>query len=237
MKESLFFDDEFEKHLKDKSDQFKMYPSDKVWNEVYRSLHTRRKRFVAGMSFLIGGILILAGIQLISPAKSPAHVPGVTKAAPQPERASDIDLSAFNPTAFSASPNASGKPAGNHAQNNKTAFLAFPLLAESTSGLSVEKGSETGIRSEIAAVSKRDRSADIILPEMASDNSPSLSVKEKGPAQKNLPDLAEVSDAVTASEKTITNRNPMRNDRFSWEIYISPTLNTRHLGGVDYHNV
>ncbi|HEY4155435.1 MAG TPA: outer membrane beta-barrel protein, partial [Puia sp.] len=102
---------------------------------------------------------------------------------------------------------------------------------------SVEKGSETGIRSEIAAVSKRDRSADIILPEMASDNSPSLSMKEKGSAQKNLPDLAEISDAVTASEKTITNRNPMRNDRFRWEIYISPTLNTRHLDGVDYHNV
>jgi len=70
MKDRLFFDDEFEKQLKEKADQFKMYPSDNVWSEVYSSIHTRRKRFVAGMTFLIGGILILAGTQLIFPTKN-----------------------------------------------------------------------------------------------------------------------------------------------------------------------
>ena len=40
MKERILYDDEFEKQLKEKADQFKMYPSDKVWNEVYSSLHT-----------------------------------------------------------------------------------------------------------------------------------------------------------------------------------------------------
>ena len=69
MKERILYDDDFEKQLKEKTDQFKMYPSDKVWNEVYGSLHTRRRRFVAGMSFLIGGILILAGSQLIFPSR------------------------------------------------------------------------------------------------------------------------------------------------------------------------
>ncbi len=70
MKERILYDEEFEKQLKEKADQFKMYPSDKVWNEVYSSLHTRRRRFVAGMTFLIGGILILAGTQLISPSRT-----------------------------------------------------------------------------------------------------------------------------------------------------------------------
>src|SRR5664279_3661163 len=75
MKERIRYDGELEKQLKEKADQFKMYPSDKVWNEVYSSLHTRRRRFVAGMSALIGGILILAGSQLIFPARV---VPGKT---------------------------------------------------------------------------------------------------------------------------------------------------------------
>ena len=67
MKERNLYNDEFERQLKEKADQFKMYPSDKVWNEVHSSLHTRKRRFVIGMSFLIGSILFLAGTQLISP--------------------------------------------------------------------------------------------------------------------------------------------------------------------------
>ncbi|HZZ76509.1 MAG TPA: hypothetical protein VFE04_11300, partial [Puia sp.] len=61
MKERNLYNDEFERQLKEKADQFKMYPSDKVWNEVHSSLHTRKRRFVIGMSFLIGSILFLAG--------------------------------------------------------------------------------------------------------------------------------------------------------------------------------
>ena len=79
MKERIIFDDEFEKQLKEKADQFKMYPSDKVWNEVYSSLHTRRRKFVAGMTFLIGSILILAGSQLIFPSRNATPKPIAAK--------------------------------------------------------------------------------------------------------------------------------------------------------------
>ena len=47
MKERNLYDDEFEKQLKEKADQFKMYPSDKVWNEVHSSLHTRRRSLLS----------------------------------------------------------------------------------------------------------------------------------------------------------------------------------------------
>ena len=64
MKERNLYNDEFERQLKEKADQFKMYPSDRVWNEVHSSLHTRKRRFVVGMSFLIGSILFLAGTRV-----------------------------------------------------------------------------------------------------------------------------------------------------------------------------
>src|SRR5690606_3263848 len=35
--------DEFEEFLKEKADQYKMYPSDKAWNNIHRSLHARKK--------------------------------------------------------------------------------------------------------------------------------------------------------------------------------------------------
>ncbi|HTN05323.1 hypothetical protein [Agriterribacter sp.] len=35
--------DEFDEFLKEKADQYKMYPSDKVWNNIQRSVHPRKK--------------------------------------------------------------------------------------------------------------------------------------------------------------------------------------------------
>ncbi len=62
-----FYNEEFEELIRQKTDQYKMYPSDSVWKGIYNSLHTRRRRFIAGMSVLITGILFLAGKELLAP--------------------------------------------------------------------------------------------------------------------------------------------------------------------------
>jgi hypothetical protein len=70
MLERNFYTDDFEDLLRQKTDPYKMYPSDKVWNSIHASLHARKRRFVAGMSILICGILFLAGKELLAPSKS-----------------------------------------------------------------------------------------------------------------------------------------------------------------------
>jgi hypothetical protein len=67
-----FYNDDFEELIRQKADQYKMYPSDKVWKGVYSSLHTRRRKFVIGMSFLVTGILLLAGKELLMPGNHPS---------------------------------------------------------------------------------------------------------------------------------------------------------------------
>jgi hypothetical protein len=237
MKERTFYDDAFEKQLKEKSDQFKMYPSDKVWNEVHSSLHSRRKRFVAGMSFLIGGILILAGTQLISPAKNTQSKRAVTKTTERP--IASLDLHPFNPSALTAGPDAANKQTGNHAQNTRAPFIALPGSGENPSGLSSasESQSPVQIKSEIEAASNSDRTANIILPAMTSGNTLSLNLKENKPAQQKLPVPADVSAVIPISEKSLTQTSHIRNDRFSWEIYITPTLNTHNISGINYQNI
>ena len=71
MKESDLYDDDFEDLLREKSDQYKMYPSDKVWNNINNSIHTKRRRFIAGMSLLITGILFIAGKELLLQPNQP----------------------------------------------------------------------------------------------------------------------------------------------------------------------
>ena len=37
--EKEFYTDEFEQLLKEKADQFRMYPSKRVWHSIYNNLH------------------------------------------------------------------------------------------------------------------------------------------------------------------------------------------------------
>src|SRR5664279_4518805 len=102
MKERNLYNDEFERQLKEKADQFKMYPSDKVWNEVNSSLHTRKRRFVIGMSFLVGSILFIAGRQLISPVHNAGTKPIVGKINATVKPAASNDLPNFTTGSLAA---------------------------------------------------------------------------------------------------------------------------------------
>src|SRR5580698_3789488 len=83
-----FTNDEFEELIKQKADQYKLYPSEKVWKRIYSSLHTGRRWFITGMALLITGILFLAGKELLVPDK---HIASVKK---QIDTANTSDLTA-----------------------------------------------------------------------------------------------------------------------------------------------
>jgi hypothetical protein len=60
MARNLYTDD-FEKMLKDKSDEFRMYPSKRVWHSIYNDLHPSRKWPSVAMSMLLVISLLLIG--------------------------------------------------------------------------------------------------------------------------------------------------------------------------------
>src|SRR5215467_8233706 len=47
------FNNEFERFLKENADQYRLYPSSKVWSGIYSTLHTRRKWFGLGIILLL----------------------------------------------------------------------------------------------------------------------------------------------------------------------------------------
>ena len=50
---SKFDNGEFEQFLKQNADQYRMYPSQKVWKGIYNSLHSRRRWFAFGLVLLV----------------------------------------------------------------------------------------------------------------------------------------------------------------------------------------
>ena len=65
-----FYDTEFEELIKEKADQYKMYPSEKVWKGVHNSLHSRKKWYWSGFVILLSGISYFAITELIAPVSS-----------------------------------------------------------------------------------------------------------------------------------------------------------------------
>jgi len=82
--ERSFYNDDFEELIKQKSDQYKIYPSDKVWKGINGSLHSTRKWYWLSFVLFLAGISYFTIDQLSSPLrkiasnKSNAPVPAST---------------------------------------------------------------------------------------------------------------------------------------------------------------
>jgi hypothetical protein len=50
-----YYTDDFEQLIRQKADQYKMYPSDHVWKGVHKALHGRRRWYWAGTAVLLLG--------------------------------------------------------------------------------------------------------------------------------------------------------------------------------------
>jgi len=61
MMENEFYEDDFEQLLKEKADQFSMYPSKRVWHSIYNNLHPSRRWPSVVMCLLLVSSLILIG--------------------------------------------------------------------------------------------------------------------------------------------------------------------------------
>ena len=56
-----FHTDDFERLLKEMSDEFKMYPSKRIWNSIYNNIHPQRNWPSVGMSISLIFTLIIVG--------------------------------------------------------------------------------------------------------------------------------------------------------------------------------
>ncbi|HEV8508772.1 MAG TPA: hypothetical protein VGQ53_25430, partial [Chitinophagaceae bacterium] len=65
------FNNEFERFLKENADQYRMYPSAKVWSGVYNALHTRRKWFGLGIILLLLTGSLVTVLVTHSPKETP----------------------------------------------------------------------------------------------------------------------------------------------------------------------
>ncbi len=66
--ENNYNNKDFEHFLKQSADQYRMFPSEKVWNNIHNTLHTRRRWYGIGLTLLLLTTGIVTWVMLLSPA-------------------------------------------------------------------------------------------------------------------------------------------------------------------------
>jgi hypothetical protein len=233
MKEHNIYNDEFERQLKEKADQFKMYPSDKVWNEVHSSLHTRKRRFVVGMSFLIGSFLFLAGTQLISPVHNTPSKSVTAKINSTVKSAASTDLPDFTPGNFESSPlnNSADHHSSEGSQPGTSSFVLSPGNISEKAAVDLQESLIEKNTAHVKSVQPVDQSVS-----RKSETTVSTSdLNENIQSIINNPAPNVVASDMISDKPAQISRN--HSDRYSWAFYVTPTINTHYLNGINYRTL
>jgi len=247
--ERKFYNDEFEELIRQKTDQYKMYPSDKVWKGIYNSLHTKRRRFIAGMSVLVIGFLMIAGKELLMPAK---HVAIINKKtiAPNTQKTTTADIITEDFQAFKKenliqplSPGTDNKQDINQftsiyalpdQQENKipapsAGYINLPTnetVSSENAKHFIGNNFTEKLPAEINATSKEP---------LSNINTISISdLRKENTKNYNEADKKQIN---WLKEYALQQLTPVKKHKFNLQVYVSPTVNYRKLTGVDYSRV
>jgi hypothetical protein len=65
--ENSYNNKDFEQFVKQNADQYRMFPSEKVWEGIHNTLHVRRRWYGIGFSLLLLTIGIVTWVMLLNP--------------------------------------------------------------------------------------------------------------------------------------------------------------------------
>jgi len=218
--ERNFFSEGFEGFLREKADQYKMYPSDRVWKNIDRQLRPRRKWPYMAAVLLLMGIGIGAKFHVSQLENS-----AVGKSAPSADKGTDLKVAFLNPTAGTSKP----------------ARIAGSLRVVSRNPIHqnmVDKGTEPVQQPSQATISTAGASASALAEVGAQQALPDL--RPHTPLMDIRPNLPlktpEAEPAVSLEQYTVNpivpanifNKHPRK---WGFEMYVTPSVSYRRLTG------
>ena len=238
------FNKDFEQYVKQNADQYRMFPSDKVWKGVNSALHSRRKWY----GFWLGFILLMTG----------GAVTWVMTTQPFSTKENNIDLLNNGPVSLTSDKSASIEK--NYEGIKK--LLPFAEIAATSKNSSANGSGRSNITSSFIE-STSERTTDILLPvaqqytdvmveaiqpsAVASINNKAITDAVTEPI---IVDIEKISDnnqpGIIAADKSnhfrnavyfpltiesVTNAYQFKkpSKKVSWQLFITPTVSYRKL--------
>lgn len=232
--ERNYFNEGFESFLREKTDEYKLYPSDKVWEQINRRLHPRKRwPFLAAALLLLGiGVGTRYLLEDIN-GQQPYEMNMQGKQSPEEQQLSIPSERAVTPASTDAMPPAPSVQALRVASLNPTA----PAVRHKNPGLRIVANKETGMQS--TATPESDR-IEVLTTEAGLDGPTPMS--EPATPTLRVP-LALASTPVRKYQvRQPAIDPPSKLNQFiaqighvgrktMWQMYFSPSVSYRRLVG------
>ncbi len=251
--EKNFNNRDFEQFVKQNADQYRMFPSEKVWKNIHHTLHTRRRWYGIGLALLILTAGTVTWVMLNPSVKNNAalsYKPGVVSHNNQPDQNNNTQpllialaspnakTSSFITTADNLQRNlfSSGltiNPNNNYEENEITAVS--PIIAETTAIPATLGQIKVSANPSILNIHQQlltiKPATDISTLQgqnndlvLTENNKSDIPLADKKIAQENK-DISPLSiESVVNSYKHSGNKR-----RLSWEVFFTPTISYRKL--------
>jgi hypothetical protein len=220
-----FYKDDFEQLMRQKADQYKMYPSDHVWKGVHKALHGRKRWYWTGMAVILLGLSVFTTDYLLN-QQARKHL--AQKMQPS--------LTALQESNLTGQINSASANQKNELPSNSVPERIIRNPNTLVSSLPIEKGLI------VFNLTPEETEAPFISESFADHKKVAdhLTFSQPGITDNTLSIFA---DAASESSKkpeqqvnwlqefAVYRLTPTRQQRLGWMLYFSPTMNYRKLNG------
>ena len=248
--ENRFSNRDFEQFVKQNADQYRMYPSEKVWKNIHHNLHTRRRWYGIGLGLLLLTTAAVTGVML-SPGKKEQIAS--KKSSPSPATASTKDRK-VSPKVFIAaaehkqnrSPLTSNDEnlqnrlffaiEGNDEEtnNNNTDYATASVSPVSNENLQVTTSVQPDLMAKAVTVNPKRHISNkpAMVAAETKSNQPVFAENKISKLLKDEPQVTpEKRDIYPLSIESVVNsyKHTKARKKLSWEVYFTPTISYRKL--------
>jgi hypothetical protein len=245
--ERNFYTDDFERLIRQKADQYKMYPSDQVWKGIYKSLHGRGRWRWAGLAILLLSIGVYTGNYYLSDKPAAKLANNIQSSI---SATTEFPEHQFTPERW-INPITKAGVANNNVQQstavNTIARNSQLLIADNgiTTAYSTEN-SQIIINAAPEAFISNTESEAINVDQKLTQKQPSTLAAEPTGAEKSLTTFADASSESVLKENkqqginwleeyAVFQLTPAKQKRIGLQIHFSPTVNYRKLSGSNFY--
>jgi len=247
--ERQFNNGDFEKLLRDNANQYRMYPSEKVWKGIHSTLHTRRRWYglTAAIMFLLTGSIVSVIIYNDTSGKNNS-AELKTNSSQNSDQQQVLATVSKKTKSFTPAINEI-KPADHPELYVNGPVFNLPTSGDKQSALNLNNSVSKSIEQEATGPTISNKNETIDHTYLYSD--PSL-LKQNGlikaeegalndilPSEKNITEQSavdenkekEINDAISAiaSSQNILLVNPKKQKKITAQVYFTPTVSYRKL--------
>ena len=247
--ESNFYNQDFEELIKQKADQYKMYPSDKVWKEINRSLHSRRKWYWFGFVLLLSGVSYYSINELVTPStKKPGAAknenPANTKETNNTAKTGALIIpfaTVVNPPKTGLPPNNAEANISAEENNNNIAYVIDGnnnIVSETSPNSNTEELYNNNLQSvsPIAIDIRENYSNNNHLNEINIPDNVAIDATASPEKTENFGDKIVQEEDIPKinwlQDYALYELIVPKTKRTSWQLSFSPTMNYRKLTGA-----